>query len=145
MEDRRGFGRSSGDGERRLPPVRTRWLLVLTGLLLLSAVVALHVGLDKLRSLQDPGLPPEAPAGLVEDERLQRQLRVALAGIDRAHPRALAATAVGHVALSLVLFFAVASIVMRDPRSRRAAVVAAWTGIAFHVANTLLFLLVLRE
>lgn len=52
--------------------------------------------------------------------------------------------ALARLALGLVYLFAVAAIFSRDPRGRRASLLAGWTGIVISLGNVLFLMLVVR-
>jgi hypothetical protein len=140
------FGRDERDvpeGRRRRP----RWLTFLTVLMLLvggrmffSSVTDLHrltSGKPDVLSL-DGGLDPQ-------QEALLRGQIVLGNALSRHRPASLSVHAVARLGLGLIYLFAVAAVFSGDGRSRLAALLAAWTGIAVCVGHVVFLLLVVRR
>ena len=140
------FGRDERDvpeGRRRRP----RWMTFLTVLMLLlggrmffSSATDLHrltSGKPEVLSL-DGGLDPQVEA------QFRGQIVLANA-LSRHRPVTLAVHAVARLALGLIYLFAVAAIFSDDARGRRAALLAAWSGIVVCLGNTVFVVLVVRR
>jgi hypothetical protein len=119
-------------------------MVVLSSLMLLWAMGSFNWGLDTLRTLRRPPVPDDPPPGLLAEERLRRELDAARERFERAHPRAMTALAVANLALAAVLLLPVAAVATNDRRGRAAALLAGWSGVAFHVGSAATFVLVLR-
>jgi hypothetical protein len=134
-----------GHDERDVPVGRRpRWLTFFTVLMLLvggrmffSSVTDLHrlaSGKPEALSL-DGGLDPQ-------QEALLRGQIVLANALSRHRPAALSVHAVARLGLGLLYLFAVAAVFSSDVRGRRAALLAAWAGLAVCVGNALFVFLV---
>ena len=140
------FGRDERDvpeGRRRRP----RWLTFFTVLMLLvggrmffSSVTDLHRligGKPEILSL-DGRFDPQ-------QEALLRGQIVLANALSQYQPAVLSVHAVARLGLGLIYLFAVAAVFSGDARGRRAALLAAWAGIAVCLGNALFVLLVVRR
>jgi hypothetical protein len=135
--------REAPEGRRRRP----RWLTLFTVLMLLvggrmffSSVTDLHRligGKPEILSL-DGRFDPQ-------QEALLRGQIVLANALSQYQPAVLSVHAVARLGLGLIYLFAVAAVFSGDARGRRAALLAAWAGIAVCLGNALFVLLVVRR
>ena len=134
-------------GQRVPAGQRPTWMVVLASLMV---VVAFNLFLGGLSALADgparlAGIPPDstgAPSAEAAATRaLQRGMALALQRVD---PLLIQAYAIAKLFLGVLMLFAVAAIATNDSRGRRGTLVAAWVGIAYHVAGALFFVLFVR-
>ena len=145
-----GPDRSAGSAApgRRVPAgQRPTWMVVLASLMV---VVAFNLFLGGLSALADgparlAGVPVEGDgAGSAEaaaTRALQRGMAIALQRVD---PLLIRTYAIAKLVLGALMLFAVAAIATNDRRGRQGTLVAAWVGIAYHVAGALFFILFVR-
>ncbi len=142
--DSRWSGPSASAGRRGSAP-RPTWMIVLSSLMFVWALLAFQMGLTTIRTVgAAPVAGPTHIPGLSLEESLRRELEGARVATDRALPRATTALGIANLALAGVLLFAVAAIATNDARGRAAALAAGAAGIAFHVANSLYFVSLFR-
>lgn len=145
VPDRAAGGAAPG---RRVPAgQRPTWMVVLASLMV---VVSFNLFLGGLSALADgptrlAGAPVEggdaASAEAAATRALQRAMILALQRVD---PLLTRGFAFAKLVLGALLLFAVAAIATNDRRGRRGTLVAAWAGIAYHVAGALFFILFVR-
>ncbi len=104
-------------------------------------------GLDSWRSLDDKGIvmggvPADIEKTLEPAERLRRALRLVQAQLPPVGVRVQAAAA---VAMGLLTTYAVAAVLVGGPRARRAVLMSAWVGVAYHLGNGAYQVLVVRK
>jgi hypothetical protein len=134
--------------DRRVPAgQRPTWMVVLASLMV---VVAFNLFLGGLSALADgpaklAGAPVEGgdatSAEAAATRALQRGMAIALQRVD---PLLVRGYALAKLVLGALMLFAVAAIATNDRRGRRGTLVAAWAGIAYHVAGALFFILFVR-
>jgi hypothetical protein len=129
--------------QRRQPAARPTWVVVLALAMLVFGGHLLNKGIDQMRGSGLERSNEEAvSAHTVSDVRaVNDQLERAY----REHPVAVRVNAASHVALGLLMLFAVAAVFASDPRARRATMLAAWAGIAYQVSDVGFKLLILRK
>jgi hypothetical protein len=120
------------------PPRRPRptWVVVLAMAMLAFGGHLLTVGIGGL------GRPATLPTS---DAAVELQgIGAIVSSLAEAHPVAVRLNAISKVLLGLLLLYAVAAVFSSDPRARKATLVAAWVGIAYHFANGVFAFLVVR-
>jgi hypothetical protein len=128
----------------RRPESRPTWVVILALAMLVFGGRLLLDGVSQLskprpdRVLDQPG----ASAQVAED---LRALGESLARAYREHPVAVRVNAASKVVMGVLLLFAVAAVFASDPRARRAAMLAAWVGIAYQVGDVVFQLKILRK
>jgi len=138
-----------GRDERDVPEGRRRprWMTFLTALMLLlggrmffSSATDLHRLISAKPEVLhlDGGLDPQIEA------QFRGQIVLANA-LSQYRPATLALHAVARLALGLIYLFAVAAIFSGDARGRRAALLAAWSGIVVCLGNAAFVLLVVSR
>lgn len=129
---------------RRESVRRPVWVVVLAFAMLLFGGHLLLNGLSILGGLRAPA--PVAPTGASGTSvELLRDLPAVIRALDQAHPVAVRADAASKLALALILLYAVSAVWSSDPRGRRAALVAAWAGIAYHVGEAIFMSVIMRK
>jgi hypothetical protein len=125
---------------------RPRWMTLLTVLMLLaggrmffSSVTDLHrlvTGKPEVLNL-DGSLD-------AQQEALLRGQLVLVNALSHIRPSVMLVHALARLALGLVYLFAVAAVFSRDPRGRRASLLAGWVGIVVSLGNVLFLMLLVR-
>jgi hypothetical protein len=129
--------------QRRQPVVRPAWVVVLALAMLVFGGRLLISGIGQMSGsgLERPN-EEAASAHTVSDVRaVNDQVERSY----REHPLAVRLNAVSKAAMGLLMLFAVAAVFAGDARARKAAMLAAWAGIAFQIADVLFKLLILRK
>jgi hypothetical protein len=134
-------------GARRpkAPDHRPTWLV------LLAALTLLHGGrmlTSAIETWQDPAatvrIPPTRAMTPAEEEVMQ-EIRATSKRVALARASALRADAATALPVALVLLFAAAAALSRDPRGRAVTLAAAWLGIVHQLASLWLRFPVMRE
>jgi hypothetical protein len=128
-------------------PRRPRRMTLLTVLMLLAGGRMFFSSVTDLRRLVT-GLPEvlSLDGNLdAQQEALLRSQVVLANALSRYRPAVLFAHSLARLGLGLVYLFAVAAVFSRDPRGRRASILAGWVGIAVSAANALFLVLVVRS
>ena len=136
-------GRFSQTGRQRRP----RWMGFFTILMFVLGASLFIGGIDDLYRLAtgkpqvlqlDGSLDPQQDVYLRSQVVLDNELC-------RHHPRVMAVPTVARLMLGLAYLFAVAAVVSRDPRGRRACLLAGWLGAAASAGNAAFLLLWVRK
>jgi hypothetical protein len=139
-----------GRDERDVPGVRRRrprWLTLFTVLMLLVGGRMFFSSVTDLQRLISgkPELLNFDGGFDAQQEALLRGQIVLANALSRYRPAVLSAHAVARLGLGLIYLFAVAAVFSGDARARRAALMAAWTGIVVCVGNAVFVLMVVRR
>jgi hypothetical protein len=140
------FGRDERDvpeGRRRRP----RWLTFFTVLMLLVGgrmFFSSATDLNRLISGKPEILNLDGGLDAQQEALLRGQIVLANA-LSRYRPAVLSVHAMARLGLGLIYLFAVAAVFSGDARGRRAALLAAWAGIAVCVGNAMFVLMVVRR
>lgn len=136
----------------RVQERRPTWVTLLAVAMLVFGGHLLLGGLSVLKALNDsrqasavtaPVAPPAA--SVAARDAVSRDLQAFSRSLERSHPWAVRANAASKIAFGLVMLFAVAAVLSGDRRGRRATLMAAWIGIAYHLTNALFLLMVVRK
>jgi hypothetical protein len=148
-EDARAPGplgpRPAGSPPAKSPDHRPAWLVLLSALTLLYGGTLL---VSSLEALSDPRAAAHVPTtrGMTpaEDE-IARQLLDVTKNVATSHARSIRGNAAASLPVALLMLFAAAATMSRDRRGRQVALAAAWTGIAYQLANLALTFPVVRD
>jgi hypothetical protein len=129
---------------------RPTWMALLTLAMLVFGGHLLLNGLSILRGARAAAgarsVPATPEAGApASPEALFGNLQATTRSLSKEHPWAVRVNAASKVALGALLLFAVAAVYSSDPRGRRATLVAAWAGIAYHIGDAVFLFLVVRK
>jgi hypothetical protein len=111
-------------------------------LALAMLVLGGHLLLGGMTILTMAGEAPRAADGA---DATARDLQAVRASLAVTHPVAVRCNALSKIAFALLLLFAVAAVFSSDRRARGAALLAAWAGIGYHLADGLFLFLVVRK
>jgi hypothetical protein len=127
----------------RAPQHRPTWLVLVAALMLMSAT---RLGLSGLLTLTGNGGGAGGSNALVvsPEEAAAKAVESAMQRVEQSHGRAVKAHACIQVGIALLVLLVVSSVFTLDPRGRSMALVAGWVGVAYHLANAMFGLVILR-
>lgn len=127
----------------RAPQTRPTWLVLVAAVMLMSAI---RLGLSGLYTLRGEDVSaPEVPALVVSvEDAAAKTVALAMARVWQGHGALVRGHAVLQLLVALFIFYVVAAVFSLDPRGRRLALSAGWTGVLYHLGNAVFGLLVLR-
>jgi hypothetical protein len=120
------------------------WMVVLSGLMLVSAFQLFLDGLTGLRGGPLVRASGEPSAGVDDAAATELLMRILAMALERVDPTLVKAHAASKILVAAVLLYAVAAVASNDRRGRSGALAAAWASIAYHVSSALYSALVVR-
>jgi hypothetical protein len=120
------------------------WMVVLSGLMMVSAFQLFLDGLTGLRGGLVVRQASTPTAGVDDAAATELLLRILATALERVDPTLIKAHAASKILVAAVLLYAVAAVAANDRRGRSGALIAAWASIAYHVSSALYSALVVR-
>jgi hypothetical protein len=136
---------SGGKPRPTAPPYRPSWLLFLSSVTLIYGGLLLVSGLTSLRDPSSaarlPITQPQAPA----QEVVTRKLQATNAEIVKEYGGAIRVRAAGSIVVALMMLYAAAAALSRDPRGRTVTLAAAWLGIVYQLGSLPIVISIARQ
>jgi hypothetical protein len=127
----------------RRPEARPTWVVVLALGMFLFGGRQLVTGVSQLvNPTVEPATNENVTVQVSQDLKLVGD---AVNAAFRAHPIAVSADASAKIVFGALLLLAVAAVLASDPRARRAALTAAWAGIAFQIGDSAFLFVICRK
>jgi hypothetical protein len=134
-----------GPRRPKAPDHRPAWLVLLAALTLLYGGRLLTSAIETWRDPTATMRLPQSRAMTPAEEEVARDIVATSRRVAQAHARTLRADAAAAIPVALVLLFAAAAALARDPRGRGVTLAAAWLGIVYQLASLWLTFPIVRE
>jgi hypothetical protein len=134
-----------GPRRPKSPDHRPTWLVLLASLTLLYGGRLLTSGIETWRDPTSSMRLPPSRAMTPAEEEVAREIVATGKRVAQSHASTLRADAAAAIPVALVLLFAAAAALSRDPRGRGVTQAAAWLGIIYQLASLWLTFPIVRE